>query len=134
VHRSDSEDKLVRSLPGEIDTMLAWRAGGRLLIGRERIALLESVMEHKSITKAAEVMGLATKRLGMPSTRLITCCRAQRLSHAPAARMAAAEVTEEGRRLILAFRRLEEKLGSISTAIAGRRLGARAGPALFGMA
>jgi len=77
-------------LAGEIDTMLAWRAGGRLLIGRERIALLESVMEHKSITKAAEVMGLATKRLGMPSTRSITCCRAQRLSHAPAARMAAA--------------------------------------------
>jgi len=41
--------------------MLAWRAGGRLLIGRERIALLESVMEHKSITKAAEVMGFSYK-------------------------------------------------------------------------
>jgi len=42
---------------GELDAILAWRAGGRLLIGRERIALLESVIIHKSITKAAEATG-----------------------------------------------------------------------------
>jgi len=34
------EDKLVRSLPGEIDTMLAWRAGGRLLIGASALLCL----------------------------------------------------------------------------------------------
>jgi len=43
---------VARNLLGEIDSLLAWRAGGRLLVGRERIALLEAVMEHESITKA----------------------------------------------------------------------------------
>ena len=52
---------MARNLPGEIDSVLAWRAGGRLLVGRERIALLEAVMEHKSITKAAEVTGFSYK-------------------------------------------------------------------------
>ncbi|HET6375845.1 MAG TPA: LysR family transcriptional regulator, partial [Methylocella sp.] len=46
---------------GPVDSLLAWRAGGRLLIGRERIALLEAVMEHKSITKAAEIAGFSYK-------------------------------------------------------------------------
>jgi molybdate transport system regulatory protein len=52
---------MARSLPEGIDALLALRAGGRLLIGRERIALLEAVMEHKSITKAAENAGFSYK-------------------------------------------------------------------------
>src|ERR1700730_5588491 len=55
------EDRVARHLPGEIDSLLACRAGGRLLVGRERIALLEAVMEHKSITKAAEITGFSYK-------------------------------------------------------------------------
>jgi molybdate transport system regulatory protein len=50
---------VARDSLGEIDSLLAWRAGGRLLVGRERIALLEAVMEHKSITKAAEITGFS---------------------------------------------------------------------------
>jgi molybdate transport system regulatory protein len=110
---------LVRSLPGEIDTMLAWRAGGRLLIGRERIALLESVMEHKSITKAAEVMGFSYKTAWDAVNAINNLLpRPAFITRTGGSHGGGAEVTEEGRRLILAFRRLEEKLGSISTAIA----------------
>src|SRR3982075_3068116 len=110
---------MARSLPGEIDSLLAWRAGGRLLIGRERIALLEAVMEHKSITKAAEVTGFSYKTAWdavnainnlLPRPAFVT------LTGGPHG--GGAEVTGEGRRLILAFRRLEEKLGGISAAIA----------------
>lgn len=110
---------MARSLPGDIDSLLAWRAGGRLLIGRERIALLESVMEHKSITKAAEVTGFSYKTAWdavnainnlMPRPAFITRTGG---SHG-----GGAEVTGEGRRLIAAFRRLEERLGHISAAIA----------------
>jgi molybdenum-dependent DNA-binding transcriptional regulator ModE len=52
---------VVRNLLGEIDSLLAWRARGRLLVGRERVALLEAVMQHKSITKAAEITGFSYK-------------------------------------------------------------------------
>ena len=108
-----------RSLLGEIDTMLAWRAGGRLLIGRERIALLESVMEHKSITKAAEVMGFSYKTAWDAVNAINNLLpRPAFITRTGGSHGGGAEVTDEGRRLILAFRRLEEKLGSISAAIA----------------
>jgi molybdate transport system regulatory protein len=113
------EDKLARSLPGEIDTFLAWRAGGRLLIGRERIALLESVMEHKSITKAAEVTGFSYKTAWDAVNAINNLLpRPAFVTRTGGPHGGGAEVTGEGRRLILAFRRLEEKLGSISAAIA----------------
>jgi molybdate transport system regulatory protein len=110
---------VARPSPTEIDTSLSWRAGGRLLIGRERIALLETVMQCKSITKAAEIAGFSYKTAWdavnainnlMPRPAFITRTGG---SHG-----GGAEVTDEGRRLILVFRRLEEKLGRISAAIA----------------
>jgi molybdate transport system regulatory protein len=110
---------LVRSLPGEIDTLLAWRAGGRLLIGRERIALLESVMEHKSITKAAEVTGFSYKTAWDAVNAINNLLpRPAFITRTGGSHGGGAEVTDEGRRLIVAFRRLEEKLGSISAVIA----------------
>ncbi|MGH6793926.1 MAG: molybdenum-dependent transcriptional regulator, partial [Methylocella sp.] len=110
---------MARNLAGEIDSLLAWRAGGRLLVGRERIALLEAVMEHKSITKAADITGFSYKTAWdavnafnnlLPRPAFVTRTGG---SHG-----GGAEVTDEGRRLILAFRRLEAKLGRISAAIA----------------
>jgi molybdate transport system regulatory protein len=110
---------LVRSLPGEIDTLLAWRAGGRLLIGRERIALLESVMEHKSITKAAEVTGFSYKTAWDAVNAINNLLpRPAFITRTGGSHGGGAEVTDEGRRLIVAFRRLEEKLGRISAVIA----------------
>src|SRR5208282_6456020 len=99
--------------------MLAWRAGGRLLIGRERIALLESVMEHKSITKAAEVMGFSYKTAWDAVQAINNLLpRPAFITRTGGSRGSGADVTEEGRKLITAFRRLEEKLGRISSTIA----------------
>jgi molybdate transport system regulatory protein len=110
---------MARSLPGEIDSLLAWRAGGRLLIGRERIALLEAVMEQKSITKAAEVTGFSYKTAWDAVNAINNLLpRPAFITRTGGSHGGGAEVTDEGRRLILAFRRLEEKLGRISAAIA----------------
>ena len=105
--------------PRDIDTLLAVRAKGRLLIGRERVALLEAVMEHKSITKAAEVAGFSYKTAWDAVNAINNLLpRPAFLTRTGGSRGGGAEITEEGRRLIRAFRRLEEKLGRISTAIA----------------
>lgn len=110
---------MARSLLGEIDTLLAWRAGGRLLIGRERIALLEAVMEHKSITKAAEITGFSYKTAWDAVNAVNNLLpRPAFITRTGGSHGGGAEVTDEGRRLIVAFRRLEEKLGRISAAIA----------------
>ncbi|MGA9485951.1 MAG: molybdenum-dependent transcriptional regulator, partial [Methylocella sp.] len=45
----------------QIDALLALRSDGRLLVGRDRIALLEAVIEHGSMTKAAEATGFSYK-------------------------------------------------------------------------
>jgi molybdate transport system regulatory protein len=105
--------------PRDIDTLLAVRAKGRLLIGRERIALLEAVMEHKSITKAAEVAGFSYKTAWDAVNAINNLLpRPAFLTRTGGSHGGGAEITDEGRRLIRAFRRLEEKLGRISTAIA----------------
>jgi molybdate transport system regulatory protein len=110
---------VARNLPGEIDSVLAWRAGGRLLVGRERIALLEAVMEHKSITKAAEVTGFSYKTAWDAVNAINNLLpRPAFVTRTGGSHGGGAEITDEGRRLILTFRRLEEKLGRISTAIA----------------
>lgn len=105
--------------PTKIDAMLALRSEGRFLVGRDRIAILEAVAEHGSITEAAKALGFSYKTAWdavaainnlMPRPVLIT--------RAGGKRGGGATLTEEGHRLILAFRRLEEKLARISTLIA----------------
>jgi molybdate transport system regulatory protein len=105
--------------PRGIDTLLALRSGGRLLIGRERIALLEAVMEHKSITKAADAAGFSYKTAWDAVNAINNLLpRPAFITRIGGPHGGGAEITDEGRRLILAFRRLEEKLGRISAAIA----------------
>jgi len=108
-----------RKVPDQIDTTLALRANGRLIVGRERIALLEAVAKYGSITKAAEVAGFSYKT-AWDSVNAINNLlpRPAFLTRTGGQAGGGAEVTEEGRRLISAFRSLEEKLGRISTAIA----------------
>jgi len=105
--------------PSKIDAMLALRSDGRLLVGRDRIAILEAVAQHGSITEAAKVLGFSYKAAWdavaainnlMPRPVLITQTGGRRGG--------GAVVTEEGQRLIIAFRRLEAKLARISTLIA----------------
>jgi molybdate transport system regulatory protein len=45
----------------KIDAMLALRSDGRLLVGRDRIAVLEAVVKQGSITEAARSLGLSYK-------------------------------------------------------------------------
>ncbi len=107
-----------RTLSGKIDTLLALRADGRLLVGRERITLLEAVIQHGSITKAAEIAGFSYKTAWDAVNAINNLLpRPAFITHTGGPRGGGAEVTDEGRRLISAFRRLEEKLGRISNAI-----------------
>lgn len=107
-----------RTLPGKIDTLLALRADGRLLVGRERVTLLEAVIQHGSITKAAEIAGFSYKTAWDAVNAINNLLpRPAFITHTGGPRGGGAEVTDEGRRLITAFRRLEEKLGRISNAI-----------------
>jgi molybdate transport system regulatory protein len=112
-----------RVLPGKIDTLLALRANGRLLVGRERITLLEAVVKHGSITKAAEAAGFSYKTAWDAVNAINNLLpRPAFITHTGGPRGGGAEVTEEGRRLISIFRRLEEKLGCISERIAAEGL------------
>ena len=106
-----------------IDAMLALRSDGRLLVGRERIAMLEAVSQHGSIATAAKALGYSYKSAWdaiaainnlLPTPAVV--------SRAGGARGGGALVTEEGHRLIVAFRRLEEKLNRISNLIAAQGL------------
>src|SRR5450759_1795288 len=76
-------------------------------------------MEHKSITKAAEVTGFSYKTAWDAVNAINNLLpRPAFVTRTGGPHGGGAEVTGEGRRLILAFRRLEEKLGQISAAIA----------------
>ncbi len=108
----------------KIDALLALRGDGRLLVGRDRIAMLEAVAEHGSITKAAHALGFSYKGAWDAITAINNLLpRPAVVTQAGGRRGGFAEVTEEGRRLIVAFRRLEDKLTRISTAIAEEGLG-----------
>lgn len=110
---------MARKAQGKIDTLLALRSDGRLLVGRERIALLEAVAKHGSITKAAEAAGFSYKT-AWDSVNAINNLlpRPAFLTKTGGSSGGGAQITEEGLRLIAAFRRLEEKLGRISASIA----------------
>lgn len=102
-----------------IDILLVLRSGGRLLIGRERVALLEAVMKHKSITKAADAAGFSYKTAWDAVNAINNLLpRPAFITRIGGSHGGGAEITDEGRRLILLFRRLEEKLGRIAATIA----------------
>lgn len=107
-----------RTFTGKIDTLLALRADGRLLVGRERITLLEAVVRHGSITKAAEVAGFSYKTAWDAVNAINNILpRPAFITRTGGPHGGGAEVTEEGRRLIATFRRLEEKLARVSASI-----------------
>ncbi len=107
----------------QIDAFLALRADGRLLVGRDRIALLEAVVEHGSMTKAAQAAGFSYKTAWDAVQAINNLLpRPAFVTRTGGKRGGGAEVTEEGRKLIAAFHRLEEKLGRISSAIAAEGL------------
>ena len=104
---------------GKIDAYLALRSdGGRLLVARERIRLLEAVAEHRSITKAAKATGFSYKTAWEAVDAINNLLPTPAFLTKAGGRVGGgAEVTEEGRRLIATFHRLEERLARISTVI-----------------
>jgi len=118
--KSYGSDAETPQMTGEkIDALLALRSDGRLLVGRDRIKLLEAVAEHGSITKAAKAAGFSYKTAWdavdainnlLPSPAFIT--------KAGGRSGGGAHVTEEGRRLIETFHRLEARMSRISSLIA----------------
>ncbi len=109
-----------------IDALLALRSEGRVLVGRDRIRLLEAVAEHGNITRAARATGFSYKTAWeavnainnlMPTPAFVTRTGGRAGG--------GAEVTAEGRRLIATFHRLEKRLADISEAIADEGLEGR---------
>lgn len=119
----------------KIDAMLALRSEGRFLMGRDRIKLLEAVAEHGSITKAAKAVGFSYKTAWDAVNAINNLLpRPAFVTRAGGKSGGGAEVTEEGRRLIIAFRRLEERLSRISTVISEEGLERQNDLLFFGLA
>lgn len=127
---------------GKIEAHIALRSDeGRLLVARERIRLLEAVAEHGSITRAAKATGFSYKTAWEAVDAINNLLPTPAFLTRAGGRVGGgAEVTEEGRRLIAAFRRLEDRLTRLSSVIsaegaegfenalmwtAGRRISAR---------
>lgn len=103
----------------EIEALLTWRGQGRAPIGRERIAMLEAVAEHGSITAAARALGLSYKTVwdGIDAINNLLP-RPALIAQTGGRGGGGATLTEDGRKLILSFHRLEEKLSHIAAALA----------------
>jgi molybdate transport system regulatory protein len=112
--------------PKKIDALLALRSDGKLLIGRDRIKVLEAVAEYKSISKAAKAVGFSYKAAWdavsainnlLPSPAFVT--------KAGGKSGGGAEVTAEGLKLIETFHKLEARLSQLSSMIAKEGLDAQ---------
>jgi len=101
-----------------VEALLTLRGEGMGAVGRERIAMLEAAAEHGSITAAAKALGFSYKAVwdGINAINNLVP-RPVLIGRAGGAGGGGAELTEEGRKLILSFRRLEEKLSRISVAL-----------------
>jgi molybdate transport system regulatory protein len=106
-------------MENRIDALLALHGGGRLLVGRDRIKLLEKVAEFGSIAKAAKATGFSYKTAWDSVNAVNNLLPTPAFHTRPGGRSGGgAEVTPEGLRLIATFHRLEEKLSRISNLIA----------------
>ncbi len=100
------------------EAILALRGAGQLPVGRDRIAMLEAVGAHGSITAAAKALGYSYKAVwdGLNAVNNLLPAPAL-LAQSGGRGGGGATLTESGIRLIAAFRRLEAKLTEISAAI-----------------
>jgi len=103
----------------KIEALLTLCGNGRGPIGRDRIAMLEGVAMHGSISQAARVLGFSYKAVWEGVNALNNLLpRPVVIAQSGGKKGGRANITEDGCRLIAAFRRLEEKLSRISQAIA----------------
>jgi molybdate transport system regulatory protein len=101
------------------DALLVLRGGGRLPVGRDRIAMLQAVAAHGSITAAAKALGYSYKAVwdGLAAINNLLP-RPALLTQSGGRGGGGAILTEEGHQLVTAFHRLEERLAVISASIA----------------
>lgn len=103
-----------------MEAFLALRSGGRPVIGRDRIDLLDAVAVHGSITKAAKAVGLSYKAAWDALNAVNNLLpRPVVVGQAGGRKGGGAAVTEEGQALIAAFRLLEKRLTRVAAALAG---------------
>ncbi len=103
----------------KIDALLALRSDGKLLVGRDRIKVLEAVAEHKSISRAAKAVGFSYKAAWDAVAAINTLLPSPAFVTKAGGRSGGgAEVTPEGLKLIETFHKLEERLSRISSMIA----------------
>ncbi len=102
----------------DIEALLNWRGRGLASVGRERIAMLQAVADHGSITGAAKALGLSYKTVwdGIDAINNLLP-RPVLIAQSGGRGGGGASLTEEGRKLIVSFRRLEEKLSQITAAL-----------------
>ena len=101
-----------------IEALLTWRSQGRTSIGRERVAMLEAVAEQGSITGAAKALGLSYKTVwdGIDAINNLLP-RPALIAQTGGRGGGGATLTEDGRKLIVSFHRLEEKLSQIAASL-----------------
>lgn len=109
---------------GKVEAMLALRRDGPM-VGRDRIALLEAVAAHGSISKAAKAVGLSYKAAWDALNAVNNLLPRPAIQGQIGGRKGGgAVVTAEGHALIAAFRLIEDRLGRAATALAGDAGGA----------
>jgi molybdate transport system regulatory protein len=101
------------------DALLVLRGGGRLPVGRDRIAMLQAVAAHGSITAAAKALGYSYKAVWDGLAAINNLLPRPALQTQSGGRGGGGAIlTEEGHRLVAAFHRLEERLSAISAIVA----------------
>src|SRR5215475_8558462 len=100
------------------DALLVLRGAGHLSVGRDRIAMLEAVAAQGSITAAEKELGYSYKAVwdGLNAINNLLP-RPALLTQSGGRGGGGATLTEEGRRLIAAFRRLQAGLAEISSSL-----------------
>jgi len=95
----------------KVEAILSLRGGSRSPVGRDRIALLEAVVEQGSITKAAQAVGLSYKAAWDALNAVNNLLPRPAVTAQTGGRHGGgAVVTEDGKALITAFHLLEERL------------------------
>ncbi|CAH2602104.1 Molybdenum-pterin-binding protein MopA [Rhodovastum atsumiense] len=123
------------SSPPRAEAILYLRGEGQLPVGRERIAMLEAVAAHGSITAAAKALGYSYKAVWDGLNAVNNLLPRPALQAQSGGRGGGGAVlTEEGHRLIAAFHRLEERLSEISAGLAREGTGALEDPPLWSFA
>jgi molybdate transport system regulatory protein len=117
------------------DALLVLRGGGRLPVGRDRIAMLQAVATHGSITAAAKALGYSYKTVWDGLAAINNLLPRPALQTQSGGRGGGGAIlTEEGHRLVAAFHRLEERLSAISASITREGTEALQDPPLWSFA